>query len=278
MSSDHPVRPLALITGASSGLGAAFAERLARDQFDLLLVARRRERLEELGQRLQREHGVGVEVLPADLSVAGDLAAVERRIVERPHLARLVNNAGFGAYMRFIELEPDQAEALIRVQVVAVARLTRAALPGMIARGEGAVINVSSRLAFSGPLPTPPLPYRATYAGAKAFINSFTQLLAGELHGTGVRAQALCPGLIATEFHERVGANLAAFPAAVVMSPQDVVQASLAGLVLGEVVCVPALEDASLLAQVDEAQRKLFAESRTGGLAGRYQAKDSSPR
>ena len=270
MPTDTPVRPLALITGASSGLGAAFAERLARDQYDLVLVARRRDRLEDLGQRLHGEHGVTVDVLPADLSVAADVAAVERRIAERPHLARLVNNAGFGGYMPFIELAPDQAEALIRVQVVAVMRLTRAALPGMIARGEGAVINVSSRLAFSGPLPTPPLPNRATYVGAKAFINSFTQLLAGELLGTGVRVQALCPGLIATEFHEHVGANTAAFPAAMVMSPEDVVQASLAGLALGEVICMPPLADASLLAQVDEAQRKLFGESRTGSLANRY--------
>lgn len=275
MSANHPIRPLALITGASSGLGAAFAQRLAHDQYDLVLVARRRQRLEDLGQRLHDQHGVTVEVISADLGLPQDLAALEARIGELPNLALLLNNAGFGAYMPFVALPPDRAEELIRVQVLAVARLTRAALPGMIARKEGAVINVSSRLAFSGPLPTPPLPNRATYVGAKAFINAFTQLLAGELQGTGVRAQALCPGLIATEFHERVGADLAAFPAAIVMSPEDVVQASLSGLALGEVICLPSLEDASLLAQVEESQRKLFAESRTGSLAGRYQAKVS---
>ncbi len=272
MSDDNPVRPLALITGASSGLGAAFAERLAREQYDLVLVARRRDRLEALARRLRAAHGVTVEALPADLSTAAGLRAVEERVHERPGLARLVNNAGYGGYKPFISLEPDEAEALIGVQVLAVVRLTRAALPGMMARGEGAVINVSSRLAFSGPLPTPPLPARATYAGTKAFITTFTQCLAGELLGTGVRAQALCPGVIATEFHEHVGTSTAAFPPAIVMSAEDVVQASLRGLELGEVVCVPALEDAARLAQVDEAQRALFGESRTGRLAGRYRA------
>src|SRR6202040_1740801 len=122
----------------------AFAERFARDQFDLALVARRRERLDTLAERLTREHGVNIEVISADLSLPAALAAIEQRIAERPRLTRLVNNAGFGAYMRFVTLDPDRAEELIRVQVVAVTRLTRAALPGMIARGQGVVINVSS--------------------------------------------------------------------------------------------------------------------------------------
>lgn len=271
MSADHPVRPLAVITGASSGLGAAFAERLARDQYDLVLVARRRQLLEALGQRLHAEHGVMVEVISADLALPSDLAALEKRLGGLPNLARLVNNAGFGAYMPFVDLTPEQAEELIRVQVVAILRLTHAALPAMLARKEGAVINVSSRLAFSATLPSPPLPNRATYVGAKAFINAFTQLLAGELLGTGVQVQALCPSLIATEFHGHVGTSASNFPPNTVMSAEDVVQASLASLALGEIICLPTLEDAGLLDQVDAAQRKLFADSRTGRLAGRYQ-------
>jgi uncharacterized protein len=273
MSNQNDVHPVALITGASAGLGAAFAERLARDQYHLVLVARRQQRLEDLARRLHLEHGVTAEVMTADLASPADLAAVEARIGELPDLARLVNNAGFGAYMPFTALEADRAEELIRVQVMAVARLTRAALPGMLARGEGAIINVSSRLAFSGPVAAPSMPKRATYAGSKAFINTFSQLLAAELEGTGVRVQALCPGLVATEFHERVGIAPDAYPAGMVMSPEDVVQASLAGLALGEVVCLPSLEDSALLAQVDEAQRKMFAESRSGSLAQRYKAK-----
>ena len=196
MSSDPTTRPTALVTGASSGIGAAFAERLARDGYDLILVARRRERLEALAEHLRAVHGAGASVLAADLSRAGELAAVEQRLAEETALALLVNNAGFGGYMPFKDLDPDRAEELIGVQVIAVTRLTRAALPGMLARGRGAIVNVSSRLAFSGPLGSPPLPKRATYAAAKAYINTFTQILADELAGTGVQVQALCPGMV----------------------------------------------------------------------------------
>jgi hypothetical protein len=267
---DSGHRP-ALVTGASSGLGAAFAERLAHDHYDLILVARRRDRLEELAQRLRAAHAVTVEVLAADLTQATGLKAVEERIAAAPALALLVNNAGFGGYQPFITLDPDRADELIRLQVIAVTRLTRAALPGMIARGQGAVINVSSRLAYSATLPSPPLPKRATYAATKAFVNAFTQILANELEGTGVRVQALCPGLVQTEFHEQAGVDPARLPAGSVMSPEDVVQASLAGLAVGEVVCLPALADPALLARVDESQRQLFDQTRSGRLADRYQ-------
>ena len=266
------IRPLALVTGASSGIGAAFAERLAHDQYDLILVARRRDRLEALAQQLQHDHSVTVDVLDADLTQPAGVRAVEQRLATEPAVSLLVNNAGFGGYMPFVELDPDRAEELIRLQVVAVTRLTRAALPGMIARGQGAVINVSSRLAFSATLPSPPLPRRATYAATKAYINTFTQILADELTGTGVRVQALCPGVVQTEFHQQVGINPAQYPAALVMTPADVVAASLAGLERGEVVCVPALADPGLLAQVDESQRRLFEQSRSGALAERYRA------
>jgi short-subunit dehydrogenase len=272
MSTQDSTRPQALVTGASSGIGAAFAERLAREPYDLILVARRRERLEALAQQLQQDHSIGVEVLVADLTQADQLHAVEQRIAEAPALSMLVNNAGFGGYMPFVELEPDRAEELIRLQVLAVTRLTRAALPGMIARGHGAVINVSSRLAFTATIPSPPLPKRATYAASKAFINTFSQLLANELEGTGVRVQALCPGVVQTEFHQHVGADPASFPAGIVMTPEDVVAGSLAGLARGEVICVPALEDLDLLAQAGESQRRLFEQSRSGGVAQRYRS------
>src|SRR5512140_6232 len=134
------LRSRALITGASSGIGAAFAERLAHDQFDLILVARRRDRLAALAQKLQNEYHVSVEVLAADLSKHTDLLTVENRITEEANLEMLINNAGFGGYMPFISLEPDRAEELINVQVLAVTRLTRAALPGMIERKRGAII------------------------------------------------------------------------------------------------------------------------------------------
>jgi short-subunit dehydrogenase len=262
----------ALVTGASAGLGAAFAERLAHDHYDLILVARRRDRLDELAQRLRADHSVTVDVVAADLTQTAGRKAVEERIAAAPALALLVNNAGFGGYRPFVTLDPDRAEEIIQLGVIAVTRLTRAALPGMIARGQGAIINVSSALAFSATLPSPPLPKRATYAGSKAFVNAFTQVLANELEGTGVHVQALCPGLVKTEFHELVGVDVANFPAGIVMAPEDVVQASLAGLALGEVVCIPALPDPAVLAHVGESQRQVFGQTRTGRLADRYQA------
>jgi short-subunit dehydrogenase len=272
MSTETNVRPRALVTGASSGIGAAFAERLAHDQYDVILVARRRERLEALAQRLREAEHVHAEILVADLARPDGLRAVEMRIADEPRLELLVNNAGFGGYMPFVTLDPDRAEELIHVHVVTVTRLTRAALPGMIARGRGAIINVSSRLALSASMAAPPLPKRATYAAAKAYINVFTQILQNELEGAGVQVQALCPGIVETEFHERVGIDPGRYPAAAVMKPEDLVAASLAGLHLGEVICMPALDDPRLLAQLQENERRVFEQSRSGTVAARYKS------
>jgi len=265
-------RPHALVTGASSGIGTAFTERLAKDGYDLIVVARRRDRLEELAQRLQNEHQVNVEVLAADLSKPDSIRMVEKRITEDTNLELLVNNAGFGAYMPFVELDPDRAEEQINLQVLAVTRLTRAALPGMIARGHGSIINVSSRLGFSGSMGSEQMPKRATYAGTKAFINTFSQLVQSEIEGTGVQIQALCPGVVRTEFHTIQGADPSRFPAAIVMPSEEVVEASLAGLKLGEVICIPALEDVSLLTNIQESEKNFFELSRTGKLAARYKS------
>jgi short-subunit dehydrogenase len=270
MSPNNLIRPQALVTGASSGLGAAFAEQLARDGYDLIIAARRRDRLEALAQQLQTSYQVNVEVIAADLSKLEDLMSVEKRITEDNMLELLVNNAGFGGYMPFVELDLEKATDLINLKVLAVTRLTRAALPGMLARGRGAIINVSSRLAFSGSMGSTRLPKRATYVGANAFINSFSQLLQSELEGTGVQVQALCPGVVETEFHEHVGIDPNRYPAAIVMNPKDVVQASLAGLKLGEVICVPPLEDLSLLTQIQEDEKRFFELTRSGKLAKRY--------
>ena len=171
----------ALITGASAGLGAAFAKRLAEDGYELILVARRLERLEALAGDLREWFEVPVEALRADLADANGLRAVEERIAGDGTLELLINNAGFPAYMPFVELPPEKAEELIRLQVLAVTRLTRAALPGMIARGRGGIVNVSSMTANSASLPPEPLPNRVTYAATKAYVNAFTELLSHEL-------------------------------------------------------------------------------------------------
>ncbi len=252
-------RPLALVTGASSGIGAEFARQLARRGYDLLLVARRADRLDALASDLAA-HGAQAQTMACDLTRREDRRDIESLLAREP-VALLVNNAGFGAYMPFVDLDPDVAEEQIALQSVAVARLSRAALPGMIGRGSGTIINVSSRLAWSGPASGPTLPKRANYAATKAYVNTFTQILAQELEGTGVRVQALCPGVVFTEFHMRQGIDPKRFPPEIVMPAEDVVRASLEALDRGEVFCVPALDDVQHLATIDESHRALLQHS-----------------
>jgi hypothetical protein len=258
-------RPLALVTGASSGIGAAFAERLARDGYDVLIVARRAGRLEQLAQRLQAEFGVGVEPLVADLTDTDGLASVERALLERkPDL--LVNNAGFSGYGPFTEIDPEVAENLVRIHALAVTRLTRAALPAMVDRDSGAVINVASLLSLSGPLLLGRMTGRAIYTGAKAFMLAFTQALAGELQGSGVRAMVLLPGMVHSEFHGERGLP----PTLPVMSAVDVADAALAGLAMGEVVCVPGLEDIGLFDKLRDLQQAILSGGNQVQVAERY--------
>ncbi|HVZ86817.1 MAG TPA: SDR family NAD(P)-dependent oxidoreductase [Polyangia bacterium] len=259
-------RPLALVTGASAGVGQSFAEQLAEAGHDLIVVARRRERLEALARRLDAAHAAKVEVLVADLTSEAGVAAVADRAAAAP-LALLVNNAGFGGYRRFVELDPAVADGLLSVHVRAVVQVTRAALPGMVQRGQGGVITVGSLLALSGTVTEAFFPQRAIYAAAKAFQLTFTQVLASELTGTGVRVQACLPGVIKTEFHEVQGMDMSNVPR---MSPDDVARAALAGLARGEVVCAPGLEDASAFQRLGEGQREVLSASRAPALASRY--------
>ena len=228
-------RPRALVTGASAGIGSAFAERLASDGFDLIVVARRRARLELLAHRLERAYGVRVEVLAADLTQAAGLRSVESRTARDARLELLVNDAGLGEFGRFTEQARERQNAEIRLNVLALVRLTHAALPGMVRRGRGAVINVSSTAAFQ------PCPNFAIYGATKAFLNSFTEALHEELRGSGVGVQALCPGLTHTEIFARAGADVARLPAFLWMEADAVVDSSLAALSRGEVICVPGL-------------------------------------
>ena len=261
-------RPLALVTGASAGIGLSFAERLAREGHDLIIVARRRERLEALAHRLSAEHGANVNVLPADLGTSAGIEAVAGLAVEAP-LDLVINNAGFGAYRRFVELDPSLADELLSVHVRAVMQVTRAALPGMLARGRGGIVNIASLLSLSGTVPSGNmLPFRAVYAGAKAFLLAFTQVLAGELEGLPVRVQVCLPGLVKTEFHEVQGFDTSKMPPR--MAPEDIVQASLKALGEGEVVCVPALEDPNGFRTVGEAQRAVLGVAQKPTLALRY--------
>jgi short-subunit dehydrogenase len=262
--------PVALVTGASSGIGLAFAERLASDGYDVVLVARRKARLDALAQKIDKELGKTAEVLVADLATAEGTKAVEGRI-GRGDLALLVNNAGVHRYAPFASIGPNAIDELVRLHVLGATRFVRAALPAMLERGSGAVINVASLLALSGTAPPVPLPYRAVYAGAKAYLLAFSQTLSHEVAGKGVRVQVLLPGIVETEFHDDLGPEVKARlrPA---MKAEDVVQASLASLTKGEVVCIPPLEDAAVFEKIGEAQRAALASGRTAALAPRYRS------
>lgn len=223
----------ALVTGASTGLGAAFATALARRHYDVILVARHQARLEALATTLQQQHGITATVLVADLTDHEALRRVERHIRQDEALTLLVNNAGFGTIGPFATRDLDQEEAEIRLNVVALVRLTHAALPGMMARDHGAILNVSSISALL------PGPYHATYGATKAYINSFTEALHEELRGTGVRVQTLCPGFTHTEFQQRAGVNTSHIPRFAWMTAEAVAEIALDALPRGRVVCVP---------------------------------------
>lgn len=260
----------ALITGASSGIGAAFARRMAREGHNLTLVARRRDRLYTLAHQIEREAGVAVEILVADLTQPADLRAVEECVAQDTTLDMLVNNAGFAPSGRFQHTDPAQLEAMISVHAVAVMRLTRAALPGMLARDCGNIVNVSSTAAF---LPDPGSIFN-TYAGTKAFVISFTVGLHEDVRGTGVKVQALCPAWTRTEIFESAG-RAWDVPDEYTMMPDQVVEASLGGLRLGELICCPSLHDAEVLSRVEHLKDALFnSTNTTGQLAPRYVSPD----
>ena len=248
----------ALVTGASSGLGAVFATALAGQQYDLTIVARNRERLETLAEHLRQRRGIAVEMVVADLTQGAALRTVEERVAQDHALELLVNNAGFGTTGPFATLDPDREEAEILLNIMALVRLTRAALPGMLSRDRGAIINVSSLAAFA------PGPYNATYGATKAFVNSFTEALHEELCGTGVHVQTLCPGFTHTEFQQRAGVDVAKIPAFAWMTPEAVVDASLSTLQRRQVVCVPGLVNRLLALLMGAAPRRLVR--RVAGL------------
>ncbi|MGW4560880.1 SDR family NAD(P)-dependent oxidoreductase [Streptomyces sp. NPDC004561] len=262
----------AVVTGASSGIGAEYAVQLARRGWDLVLVARRGERLAALAEGLREKTAAAVETVIADLSHSSDLAKIAERVAG-PDVALLVNNAGINGYGPFAEVDPALQTKVLDVNVVAPTVLTRAAVAPMLARGGGAIVNVASLLAFAGALPPGPLPHRAVYAGTKGYMVTFTRTLAAELAGTPVRVQVVCPGLTATEFHLGTGETPVPGAARVHdeggMTASDVVTASLAALETGEVVCVPGLSDAEAVAALADAERALREGSGTS-MAARY--------
>ena len=225
----------ALVTGASSGIGAVYARRLAAQGYDLILVARRIDRLMKLAEEFKASHGIEAEVLAADLTEDFDLRKVEDRISRAGDLEFLVNNAGFGTRGLFFQAPLEEQDRMHRLHVLATVRLTHAALAGMVARRRGNLVNVSSVAGFAQN------PGNASYCATKAWMNSFTEGLCLDLAAAGspVKMQALCPGYTLTEFHDASGIGRAHVPARWWMSAEDVVDASLRGLARGDLIVVP---------------------------------------
>ncbi|HYS65661.1 MAG TPA: SDR family oxidoreductase [Paraburkholderia sp.] len=241
----------ALVTGASSGIGAVYADRLARRGYDLILVARDVQRLNSLAERLTKETGRHVDTVGADLTVKADVRRIEERLRTDRGITMLVNNAGVGATASLIDSDVDALETMIELNVTALTRLTAAAVPGFVERGNGTVINISSIVALS------PEMLNGTYSGTKAYVLNLTQSLHHEVGAKGVRLQAVLPGATSTAFWDRAGLAVEHLPEQIVMSAEDMVDAALAGLDQGELVTIPSLPDAADWERFNSARQQL---------------------
>ena len=254
---------VALITGASTGIGAIYADRLARRGYGLILVARNAERLNAAADRLRAETGVQVTALPADLNDKADLAKVEAILRNDPAITMLVNNAGVGSVASILQADVDKMEAMIDLNITALTRLTYAAAPAFVARGAGAIINISSAVAIAVEN------LNGVYSASKSYVLSFGHSLQKDLSDKGVRVQTVLPGATATEFWDVAG-----YPpqktADITMSAEDCVDAALAGLDAGELVTIPGLHEGELWTRWEADRREISPKFRNAKAAPRY--------
>ncbi|MBD9482488.1 SDR family oxidoreductase [Pseudomonas sp. PDM14] len=256
----------ALVTGASSGIGALYAERLARRGYDLILVARNRERLNDLARRITDETQRVVEVLQADLGDAQSLASVEAKLKQDASITLLVNNAGIGTHTPLLDSAVSLMTQMIDLNVTALMRLSYAAIPGFVERGNGSIINISSIVSIA------PEVLNGVYGGSKAFVTAFSQSLHHELADKGVRIQAVLPGATATEFWDNGGLPLEHLDPAIVMPAAALVDAALIDFDHGELISIPSLHDASLWQAYETARKAMFNQLSTNQPAPRYSA------
>ena len=256
----------ALVTGASTGIGAIYADRLARRGYDLILVARNRARLDGLAKRLTEETGRSIEVLAADLNDKADLARVEGKLRSDAAITMLVNNAGVGAAGPLLVSDVEKMDEMITLNVTALTRLTYAVVPGFVARGGGTIINMASIVGIA------PEILNGVYGGTKAFVVAFSQSLQHELASKNIRIQAVLPGATATDFWDIAGMPVTNLPSAIVMQADAMVDAALAGFDLGEFITIPALPEAADWQAYEAARQKLMPNLSLSAPASRYQA------
>ncbi len=266
MTASHS-KGTALITGASSGIGAVYADRLASRGYDLILVARNRERLDALAMRLNGETGRTVRVVAADLSDKADLGRIETLLRTDTDITLLVNNAGVAAVSPLLTSDVDTMDDMITLNVRALTRLTYAAAPGLVARGGGAIINIASIVAVG------PEILNGVYGASKAYVLAFSQSLHKELAAQGVRIQAVLPGATATDLWAKAGQPVEHLPGEIVMSTDDMVDAALSGLDQGELVTIPSLPDAADWQAYEAARRKLMPNLSRKTPAARYRGR-----
>ncbi len=259
----------ALITGASTGIGAVYADRLAKRGYDLILVARDVARLNALAARLTSETGRKMEVVGADLTKRTDLSRVEEILKTDSKIQLLVNNAGIAMEKAFAESNGDELERLIALNITALVRLSNAVVPGFVQRKAGCLVNLSSVVALM------PGQFNANYGASKAFVLNFSRTLAEELKAHGVHVQAVLPGATKTEIWERSGMDLDALPKALVMSAEDMVDASLVGLDRREIVTIPALPDAAAWEAMESARVAMLPGLSRAKPGARYLKTDS---
>jgi hypothetical protein len=252
-----------LITGASTGIGAVYADRLAKRGYNLILVARNAERLSEAAARL-KSTGRRIETIQADLTRKEDVERVAERLTTDPAITALVNNAGLGSAGKLLDSKIDDLESMIYLNVTALTRLALAALPGFVARKNGLLINIASVVALAPDL------LNGTYSGTKAYVVNFTQALKSEVEGKGVTVQAVLPGATATPFWDKAGRAVEDLPSEIVMTAEDMVDASLAGLDQHELITIPSLPDVADWDRLDAARRVLGPNLSRQKPAARY--------
>jgi short-subunit dehydrogenase len=266
MSTIDKDKGTALVTGASGGIGAIYADRLARRGFDLVLVARDAPRLKEVAARIGADTGRAVEVVTADLTLKDGQQRIERILQDDARITLLVNNAGVGATQPLVDSDVESLDRMIQLNVTALTRLARAAVPGFVARGHGAVINIASIVALAPEL------LNGTYAASKAFVLTLTQSMHHELGPKGIQVQAVLPGATSTNFWNVAGVPVSHLPGEIVMDAQEMVDAALVGFDRGELVTIPSLPDAADWEAFDAARKAMGPNLSRSHAAPRYQA------